>query len=291
MRKESKISGRTGKYIFIAPTAVILSFFILYPLIFSLVISFYAYTFVSPGFDTFVGLTNYLIILKDKYFWNSLFIILKFVGLVVPLEFLVGFTIALLLNRKIKLKSFFYAILVIPMLISPVAVALMWRMLLHPQLGIVNYMLSLFKVQPVNWLGSSKTAFLTIVMVDIWQSFSFTMLILLAGLVSLPKEPYQAVKIDGASTTQTFFFITLPLMKPVIFVALLLRAIFAFKTFDLVYIMTGGGPGVSTDILSYYIYRSAFMGLDLASAAASSLILLGIVMVFILFFARLAQRT
>ena len=123
-------------------------------------------------------------------------------------------------------------------------------------------------------------------MVDIWHQISFMILILLAGLVSLPSDPYEAAEIDGANALQRFFYITLPLMKPVIVVALLLRTIFGFRTFDLVYILTRGGPGVSTDVISYFIYRRTFMGLNLAESSAASYILLIITMVVVVFLYR-----
>jgi multiple sugar transport system permease protein len=270
----------------LSPALVIVVGIIVYPLLFSLAASFSTYGFLNPHFNLFVGLENYALIFKDQYFWNSLYVIFKFVFFVVCLEFLLGFGVALLLNRKIKAKGVFYTILTVPMVMAPVAVALIWRVFLHPELGIMNYFLSLFRIHPVNWLGSSKVAFWTLIMVDIWQQVSFMILVLLAGLVSLPQEPFEAASIDGAGAFQSFFAITLPLMKPVIIVALLIRIIFGFRTFDLVYILTRGGPGVSTDVMSYYIYRRTFMGLELAESSAASYILLAITMVVVVFLYR-----
>jgi multiple sugar transport system permease protein len=270
----------------LSPSLLVISGIIVYPLLFSLVTSFTTYGFLNPFFNLFVGLDNYRTIFKDQYFWNSLYVIFKFVFFVVGLEFLLGFGIALLLNRKIKAKGLFYTILTIPMVMAPVAVALIWRVFLDPELGIMNYMLSLLHIHPVNWLGSGKIAFWTVIMVDIWQQMSFMILVLLAGLVSLPAEPFEAASIDGASAVQGFIAVTLPLMKPVIVVALLIRIIFGFRTFDLVYIMTRGGPGVSTDVMSYYIYRRTFMGLELAESSAASYILLAVTMVIVVFLYR-----
>ena len=270
----------------LSPALVIIVGVIVYPLLFSLATSFTTYGFLNPFFNQFVGLENYALIFRDQYFWNSLYVIFKFVFVVVCLEFILGFGVAFLLNRKIKAKGVFYTILTVPMVMAPVAVALIWRVFLHPELGIMNYFLSLFRVNPVNWLGSSKVAFWTLIMVDIWQQVSFMILVLLAGLVSLPQEPFEAASIDGASSFQSFFAITLPLMKPVIVVALLIRVIFGFRTFDLVYILTRGGPGVSTDVMSYYIYRRTFMGLELAESSAASYILLAITMVVVVFLYR-----
>lgn len=276
---------KVGFYFFL-PAGVVIIGIIIYPLIFSLVISFTTYGFLNPFLNQLIWVENYKTIFHDEYFWNSVYVIFKFVAVVLILEFLLGFGVALLLNRKIKAKGIFYTILSIPMVMAPVAVALIWRVFLHPELGIMNYFLSLVKIPPVNWLGSSKVTFWTVVMVDIWQQVSFMILVLLAGLVSLPSDPYEAAAIDGASSFQRFLYITLPLMKPVIVVALLLRTIFGFRTFDLVYILTRGGPGVTTDVISYYIYRRTFMGLNLAESSAASYVLLAINMIVIIFLYR-----
>src|SRR5262249_31525283 len=201
-----------------------------------------------------------------------------FVLAVVLLEFVIGFTVALMLNAVTRFKSFYYPILLMPLLINPVVVAQIWRMFLHPELGIVNYLLGLVGVAKVNWLGDPLIAFCTVVLVDIWHQVSFMIILLLAGLSALPREPYEAARMDGASTTQSFFYITLPLMLPVVGVALLIRLIFAIKTFELIFIMTRGGPGTATDLISYFIYRSAFYGLDIGQASAISVLLLIVVL-------------
>jgi multiple sugar transport system permease protein len=165
-----------------------------------------------------------------------------------------------------------------PLLINPVVVAQIWRMFLHPELGIVNYLIGLAGIAKVNWLGDPAIAFWTVVLVDIWHQVSFMIILLLAGLSALPREPYEAARVDGASHLQAFLHITLPLMRPVIAVTLLIRLIFAIKTFDLVFIMTRGGPGTATDLISYFIYRSAFFGLDIGQASAISVVLLVVVL-------------
>lgn len=270
----------TGRYL-ITPTILVLLLIIIVPLLFSFVVSFYRYTFVEPGFHTFAFLENYTSAFRDKHFWNTLRVTVKFVILVVPIEFVIGFSISLLLNRNIKFKGVYYAILTIPMVMSPVAVGLIWRMLLHPDLGVVNYFLSRIGIPFINWLASARVALWTIVLVDIWQQVSFMILILLAGLMSLPRDVYEAATIDGANDIQVLFRITIPLMKPVISIALLIRTIFAFKTYDLIYIMTRGGPGISTEIISYFIYKRTFMGMDLSQASAISYVLLVITMIFV----------
>ena len=281
IKRSEKITG----WLFVLPSILTLIAVIAIPLIFSFVVSFFAYTFVNPTFNFFMGFENYKNAFSDPYFWHSLWVTLKFVILVVSIEFTLGFIISLMLNRDIRFKGVYYTILTIPMVMSPVAVGLIWKMLLHPDLGVLNYFLGLLGIKPVNWLGDPHMAFWSVLMVDIWQQISFMILLLLAGLVSLPKEPFEAATIDGANGFQKLFYITVPLMKPVILSAIVIRTIFAFRTYDLIYVLTRGGPGVSTDVLSYFIYRKTFMGLNLAEAAATSYVLLVVVLalVFIMF--------
>jgi len=263
------------------PSLAVMAAVVAVPLLFSLIVSFYGYTFVNPTFNVFLGFGNYRTALSDPYFWHSLWVTVKFVVFVVSIEFTLGFIIALMLNRKIRFKRVYYTILTLPMVMSPVAVGLIWKMLLHPDLGVLNYFLGLIGIGPINWLADSTTAFWSVLMVDIWQQISFMILLLLAGLVSLPKEPYEAATIDGANEFQKLFYITIPLMRPVMVAAIIIRTIFAFRTFDLIYVLTRGGPGVSTEVLSYFIYRKTFMGLNLAEASATSYVLLGVVMFFV----------
>ncbi len=261
------------------PGLVALSLIVLFPLLFTIFTSAFDYTLLHRRYDTFVGLENYRQAFSANYFGEALWVTVKFVLAVVCLEFLIGFTVALMLNSVTRFKDVYYLILLMPLLINPVVVALIWRMFLHPELGIVNYLLlSLVGIGPVNWLGDVRIAFWTVVLVDIWHQVSFMIVLLLAGLSALPREPYEAARMDGASTLQAFFHVTLPLMRPVIVVTLLIRLIFAVKTFDLVFIMTRGGPGTSTDLISYFIYRSAFFGLNIGQASAISVVLLVIVL-------------
>ncbi len=262
-----------------APGLMSLTLVILFPLLFTIFTSGFDYTLLHRSYDTFVGFDNYRSAFEENYFLESLFVTLKFVVAVVIIEFLIGFTVALMLNAVVRFKDVYYLILLMPLLINPVVVALIWRMFLHPELGIVNYLLSVVHLPAVNWLGDVRIAFWTVILVDIWHQVSFMIILLLAGLSALPREPYEAARMDGASTLQAFVFITLPLMRPVIAVTLLIRLIFAVKTFDLIFIMTRGGPGTSTDLISYYIYRSAFFGLNIGQASAISVLLLVIVLI------------
>ena len=268
-------------YLFVSPAVLILSIVILAPIVLAIITSFYDYTLINRSFENFIGLKNYFASVSNEKFIHSSIVTIFFVLLVVLFEFLIGFLIAILLNQVEKFRNIYYFILLIPLLINPVVVGLIWRMFLHPQLGILNYLIGLIGIDPVNWLGDPQNAFITIIFVDIWHQVSFMIILLLAGLASIPEEPYEAARVDGANAFQQFRDITLPYMRPVIIITLLIRLIFALKTYDLIYIMTKGGPGDATDLISYYIYRSAFIGLDLGQAASMSVILLLIVCIII----------
>lgn len=257
-----------------APGLVALLLVILFPILFAIFTSFHDYTLIHPNFERFVAAEKYAEAVGEKYFLTSVWVTVKFVIATVVIEFIIGFTVALMLNTVQRFKTIYYFILLMPLLINPVVVGLIWRMLLHAELGIVNYVIGLVGIPAVNWLGNPDIAFWTVVMVDIWHQISFMAILLLAGLAALPREPYEAARMDGASALRCFIHITLPLMRPVITVALILRMIFAIKTFDIVFIMTKGGPGTATDLISYYIYRAAFFGLDVSKASAMSVLLL-----------------
>jgi multiple sugar transport system permease protein len=276
------LSDRRFGYILAAPSVLIIILIILFPISFAIVSSFFDYTLINKSFNNFIGIENYLSAVKNERLFNSIVVTFFFVILVVFFEFVLGFFIALLLNTIEKFKSIYYFILLLPLLINPIVVGLIWRMFLHPQLGILNYLLSLLGIEPVNWLGDPQMAFVTIIFVDIWHQVSFMIILLLAGLSAIPKEPYEAARSDGANIIDCFLHITLPYMRPVIIVTILIRLIFAIKTYDLIYIMTKGGPGDATDLISYYIYRSAFISLNLGEAAAMSSILLTIIILLTL---------
>lgn len=259
------------------PGLLALFLVILFPIGFAVFTSFHDYTLISPNFERFTGGLNYTKAAANEHLQTSVWVTCKYVIASVAIEFVLGFTVALMLNTVHRFKPVYYFILLIPLLINPVVVGLTFRMLLHAELGIVNFLIGSAGLSPVNWLGDRDIAFWTVVLVDVWHQVSFMAILLLAGLSALPKEPFEAAKMEGASVLQTFLHITLPLMKPVIVVTLLLRLVFAIKSFDVVYIMTKGGPGTATDLISYYVYRTAFFGLNIGLASAISILLLVVI--------------
>ena len=266
------------------PALIVLILVLAVPLCYDLIVSFFDKSLKYKGFGNFIGLDNYLADLRNDEFTGSVVTTWIFTIGVVSIEFILGLLIALGLNSLGKGKNLIFTIIIIPMMITPVAVGLIWRLMLHPQLGIINYLLSFLGIEKVAWLGDSRWALPTVMFVDIWQNIPYMVLVLMAGLVTLPKEPFESAAIDGASRSQAFFRLTIPMMMPTFSVVLLLRAIMSFKTYDLIYVMTRGGPGTVTQVISYTIYNQAYRYLNTGTAASMSIYLvLMIVPIAILF--------
>lgn len=287
-----RTTRRNDFLLFMLPSLIALMLVLAIPLAYSLITSFFDTNLKYQGLGEFVGLRNYIEVMQDTYFTESVATTLKFTVFVVVLEFLVGLAIALLLNNIVKARNFFFTIIIVPMMITPIAVGLIWRLLLHSDLGIVNYLLSLMGISGKAWLADSNLALGTVMFIDIWQNVPYMVLVILAGLVTLPSEPYEAAAIDGASRIQSFFRLTVPMMIPTFSVVLLLRSITALKTYDLIFVLTRGGPGTTTEVISYHIYQQAFRYLEIGKASSMSyLLLLMIVPIAFLFIKISRNRT
>jgi len=279
-------SERWLRYNLVLPALVGIFLVVGFPLLYAFYISFHDFILSQGGIGA-INLANYTDIFKNKQLLGASKNTLILTFCVVTSEFLIAFGLALLLNNKrIKGRDIYLLILLIPMLMPPITVGLIWRLLLHPELGIINYSLGLIHIPQPAWLGDPRLAMITVIIVDIWHETSFILLILLAGLTSLPDELYEAAMIDGANSVQKFRFLTVPLMIPTILVTILIRMIAALKTYDLIYILTRGGPGVSTETISYYIYRVAFVFLDMGKSSAMSFMLLLIIVLLTLILMR-----
>ncbi|MET3591328.1 multiple sugar transport system permease protein [Mesorhizobium shonense] len=255
------------------------------PLVYAVLMSLSPMTLMRPVLLPLTGLENYIRVLHNAQFWGSLWLTVKYSLVTVAAEFVIGLGIALMLNAVVKTKPVYFAILTIPMAMSPVSVALIWRMLLQPNLGIVNHLMETMGLPRLDWLGSSDMALWSMAAIDIWQQTSFVVLILAAGLASLPRDPYEAAEVDGAGKLQQFWYLTLPMLRPVAAIAVIIQLINEFRTYDLTYVLTKGGPGTSTEVLSFFAYRQAFLGLSLNEGSAAAFILLLIVLaITVLFF-------
>jgi multiple sugar transport system permease protein len=248
---------------------------VIFPTIFLWYVSFTNYD-LAMGWEKrdFVGIRNFLFLLfEDKDFWHSLKISLFFMIFVVTIEFWLGLLVALLFHRRIRGKRLWMSFLIIPMVITPSIISLIWKLMLNTEYGVLNYFMNLLGFPKINWLGY-ENALWSVMLVDIWEYMPFMALILYAGLQSLPQEPYEAVLVDGASPLQAFRYLTLPLLRPVILIAILLRAIDALKIFDIVYGLTQGGPGNATELMSLHIYRLGFRHTNWIGRASANAILL-----------------
>ncbi|MCC6955955.1 MAG: sugar ABC transporter permease [Anaerolineales bacterium] len=258
------------KHWLVLPAIIAMLAVLIFPLIFSVRTSLFYYVLTNPSYRPFYGIKNYIEMVNPQML-NSLWVTFKFSVGSVLLELLAGFILAYALTRIAHFKNVFISILLAPMMITPIAVGLIWRLLLHPDLGVINYFISQIGLTPKPWLGLESTALLTLIFIDAWQWTPFLMILLYAGLISLPVETFEAAVIDGANAWHQIRYVTLPMMRNVIVIAVTIRLIDSLRAYDLVYMMTRGGPGTSTETFSYYVFRLAFTGLNLGQAAAVSL--------------------
>lgn len=259
-------------YLLLAPTVLLLLGLTIYPMLYAVKLSL-------QTAEGSWGLTNFVRLGGDRFFGIALLQTLIYSVAALVAEFGLGLGLALLLDSQIRARNLFRALLLTPIMLSPVVVGVMWRLILNPNFGVINGTLTALgiDVSRLTWLASPKLALPSVILVDVWQWTPFMFLILLAGLQAIPREPYEAAMIDGASAWQVFRHITLPLLRPAILVALLLRTIDLLRIFDQIFILTQGGPGFATETVSLFIYKTAFRFFDFGYAAALSLVLLVLV--------------
>jgi len=280
----SSLLRKVRKYrwvFFVAPTIIVLLCIVIFPLIFSLSLSLHDWNIIKADGWKWRGLGNYAdILFFDPYSRTSLKVTFFYLIGTVPLQFVLGLVVALILYRITrKIIGFLRTTLIVPAIMTPIVVGIIWRLMYNPDLGMLNYLLSLIKLPPVNWTGMPRSALPSVMMADIWEWTPFMALIMLAGLQALPREPFEAALVDGASNWQSFRYITLPLLSPVMLVAILIRLMDSFKTFDLIFVLTQGGPGMTTETMNYYTYRYGFKFFHMGYAAALSWLLVIIVTV------------
>jgi multiple sugar transport system permease protein len=259
-------------YLLLAPSLFVLLALSIYPLIYAVKVSFQ----VGTGAGAQWSLQNFARLASDSFFLEALKHTLVYAVVALTFEFLSGLALAVLLNSRLRGRGFFRAALLVPMMLPPVVVGVIWRLMLNPNFGAINGTLKGFGVNTaaLTWTASPRLALLSVIMVDVWQWTPFMFLVLLAGLQAIPQEPYEAALIDGSSAWQTFRHVTLPLLKPAILIALLLRTMDLLRVFDQIFILTEGGPAFATETISLYIYRAAFRFSDFGYAAAMSFVLL-----------------
>jgi len=276
--------------ILVMPAFIILAIVYLYPLIYDIYLSLSRWNLAPPSPIEFIGFENYVDLFSDVTFQKVLGNSLFFTVLSVPCEFFLGLALALLINKNIKGKNVITTILALPMMIAPVIAALTWRWIYDYNFGILDFFLNqFFGIRPL-WLSDINIAMYSVIIADVWITAPFMILILYAGLQMIPTERYEAAKVDGASSWQMFRYVTLPSLKGVLIVALMVRTIDAFtKLFDVVYVITGGGPAYATEVLPTYAYKVGLTFFRLGAGAAISIITLLIAAVMIVAILRVSR--
>jgi multiple sugar transport system permease protein len=277
-------------YLFVAPAVLVLAFTCLYPVIKGFELSFYDWSLGTPiESRKYIGWENFVWAWQDPALFNSIKVTLIFAVFAVTAELFLGLLIAFLLEKGIKGIVVLRTVFIIPIMIAPVVVGLLWRYLFDANFGLINHIVSLFGFEPIVWLGTPGLALPAVIITDIWQWTPFMFILFLAGLQSLPKDPVEAAQVDGATTWQVIRQVKLPLLAPVIWVAVILRIIDAFRSLEVMFIMTFGGPGRETEVLSLNIYKTAFMSQRLGLAAVNSIFLLAFIILLSVAFLIIAR--
>lgn len=264
----------------LAPAMVILAALTLFPTIYMFTAAFQRISADPDVPREFVGFDNFVRMFDDPELFVSVKNTLVFTISAVSIEFVLGLGLALLMDKYIRRMNFLKTILMLPMMLPPIAVAITWKLIYQPQFGVLNELMFQLGLPPQAWAGDVDLAMATIIAVDVWEWTPFIFLLMLAGLASLPNEPYEAAQVDGASAWRQFWDLTLPFLKPVIAIALLLRIMDALRLFDIVFILTKGGPANATETVSFYIYKVALRFVDIGYASAISLIVLAVTIGF-----------
>ena len=275
----SRFVDRRQALVFPAPAVAVLFLLVVLPIAFNLYLAFTKWT-VGLGQPRWIGFDNFVELVTDERVWNGVWVMMLFSGLSLALELGLGLAIAIYFNREFRGSELVQAIYIFPFAATPVAVALIWRIMLNPEIGVLNYLLRSVGLPGSLWVSSEHTAVLSLVMVDVWKWTPMITLIVLAGLKSLPPEPYEAARIDGASAFQIFRHITLPLIRPVLIAALMLRSLDNLKEFDMIYTITQGGPGTASETLYLYSYQVGFGFFKAGYGSALMVVVFLIVLVF-----------
>lgn len=297
---DGKISGLAGrrlpsarksdvrfKWLLVAPAALLILAISVYPLLFSIWVLFVNYDFQIPG-HAFVGLKNFTQVIFDPVARYSLWITVALSVINVTLEFLLGLAIAMAMAGTFRGRGILISILIVPLFISPVIVGQVWMLMLHSPFGPTNYILSQLLGQEVTikWLTQWPWNFVALILADVWQWTPFMFVILLAGLTAIPPHVYEAAELDGVGPWQTFWYITVPYIAPMMLLAVTFRLLDAVRLFDTIFIMTGGGPGTSTYTASFYLYTIGFTQFHISRATAGAWIFMVLTLLVIIFLVR-----
>jgi multiple sugar transport system permease protein len=292
--RSARVRGpRDPAWAFLLPAYAAIIAVVGIPTLYSLYLSFHQWKLATfqQGVP-FVGLDNYASALSDDRFWHSMQITVVFTFAALAIEIVLGIALAVLMDQEFRARHGVRILLLLPMFVTNVVIGLIWRIMLSYDFGVVNWLLSVLGIPKVAWLGDPALALWSLVIVDVWNTTAFVALLVLAGLQSIPDEPRQAARVDGASSWQVFRLITLPLLRPVLFIAVVWRTIDLFRIFDVVFSLTGGGPYNATQTISLYAYNQGFASFNLGFASAVSyLIILGLAIILAIEARLLARRS
>jgi multiple sugar transport system permease protein len=268
-------------YVLVAPALLVLLLTVMYPIGFNLFAAMHRWNMLeSQTPQAFVAFDTLHKVLQESSFWSALRITVVFTVVAVLIEFMIGIALAFLVNEDIHAGRLIRTLLVAPIMATPLVAALVFKLMWNSQLGIVNYVLAQVGIAPVAWLAEPVPALVAVLSVEIWHNTSFVFLVLLGALQMLPRSPFEAAQVEGATWLQRARYIALPMLRPAILVALLFRVVFAIRVFDEIFVLTRGGPNGATETISILLYRSAFEYFDAAGAAALSVILLVLTAIF-----------
>jgi multiple sugar transport system permease protein len=274
---------------FVLPALIVVLAVIIFPWAYTIWMSLHEWKVGSP--PTFVGLANYMRLPSDGRFVESIGHTLVYTALSVALPLIFGTLAAVVFHIKFPMRGFLRGLFILPMMATPVAIALVWTMMFHPQLGILNYLLSLVGLPPQLWVFHPATVIPSLVLVETWQWTPLVMLIVLGGLAAIPAEPYESAMIDGATRWQIFRYISLPLIMPFLVIAAMIRMIDAVKSFDIIFAITQGGPGSASETINLYLYSVAFVYYDVGYASAIVVVFFALIVALAGALLRLRQRT
>jgi multiple sugar transport system permease protein len=264
--------------LYVGPAVLIMAAACLYPVISAFQLGLYDWSLGTPWSEArWTGLQNFVTAFSNPRVWSSLWTTLFFAAVCVTAEMTLGIALALALERPVRGTAFFRTLFILPMMIAPIAVGLVWRYMFDAQFGLINAVLAVFDVAPMAWLADPSLAFAAIVIADIWQWTPFVFIMMVAALANVDSAVIEASRIDGANWWQMTFMVKLPMIAHVIAITLMMRLIDAFRVLEVIYVLTFGGPGDSTEILALHIYKTAFVAQQLGEAAAVSVLLLVVV--------------
>ncbi|HKM43786.1 MAG TPA: sugar ABC transporter permease [Limnochordia bacterium] len=267
------------RYVFVMPALIFVTVMMAFPILYTFRLSFTQWSMSATRPPVWVALGNYTSLLfHDPRFWGAVARTFVFTIVAVVVETVLGVIIALVLNRETRGQNLIKTLFLLPMIATPVAVGMVWLLMFEPSIGVINYLLELLRLPQGLWLASPNQALASLILVDVWQWTPMITLIVLAGLASLSREPFEAAIVDGASRLQTVFYITLPLIKSTVVAAVILRTIDAIKTYDIIYTMTQGGPGFATETLNIYSFVLGFQYFQMGKASALLMIFFALVL-------------